>query len=145
MAIHGRLNAPKIGTNYPILLVTLETSPSGSFHSKGYAGLSLFRGNEEVFFFGDCYGENASWGIDVSRQGLPRYPEASVSGARTVTLRYHFITGSLALFHGPKAQGTPFLETKAQPELDLDRLRIAQGNGGEINVSEVSVRILSNK
>ena len=145
MAIHGRLNAPQLGADHPILLVTLQTGPSGSFHSGGYAGLSLFRGNDEVVFFGDCFGGKNSWGLDVRRDGKPRYPETAVAGARAVTLRYHFLTGNLSLFHGEKAHGLPFLETKTQPELILDRLRIAQGDGGEINVDEVSVRILSDR
>ena len=145
MAIFGQLNAPRLGPENPVLLVTVETKSSASFHSPGFAGVSLFRGNEEAIFFGDCHGDHPSWGLDIRRHGTPIHPPTEVRGARSVTLRYDFNTGEVSLFHGLKAQGKPFLVTKCRPNLDLDRIRIAHGKGGELNVNQLVIRTLTEK
>ncbi|MGJ8697057.1 MAG: FecR domain-containing protein [Verrucomicrobiaceae bacterium] len=145
MEVYGQLNAPRLSNDQPILLVTLQTSPSSSFHSAGWAGLSLYQGNEEIVFFGDCHGDPATWGLDVRRHGAPRLPETPVSGARPVTLRYDYRTGALALFHGPQARSKPFLETVIRPEIAFDRIRLSHGDGGELNVDQLVVKILQKK
>ena len=65
----------------------------GSFHSSNWSGMSLFKDGKEILFFGDSYGDEEAWSLDL-KQGEPVIlPETLLPGARKVTMRYDAVRG----------------------------------------------------
>ena len=131
-----------LGDDRSVMLVTVKTWEEKDFHSPGYAGVSLYAAGRERVFFGDCYGEKESWGLDVRRRGDPQHPKQPVTGARAVTLRYDWKTGEVALFSGEKAVGKPLVEATLEKGLDFEQIRISGGKGGVICVDSLEVGVM---
>lgn len=136
------LPADAMSAERPILLVTVETVPgSGSlpFHSQQFAGFSLYQEGYEVCFFGDSYGPEETWSLDVKRNLVPLVPAAKVSGPRTMTLRYDRRDGTVELHDGPEPGDAPLVRSKLLPGLNFDQVRIAAGPGASLGLASLKV------
>lgn len=139
-----RLQGPGLGARQPILLATLELAApaDGPMHGPGWAGLSLFAGGIEYVFFGDSYGEEKTWSLDV-RQGLkPLLPATMVVGPRTVTLRYDWRDGTTSLHDGPQPGGAVLVRGHIPAGLAIDEVRLGCSPDAAIMARALSVRIL---
>lgn len=124
----------------PVLLATLKTESSGNFHSDGWAGMSLYQDGYEICFFGDSYGPEVSWSLDVKRSLYPLMPERPVTGARTMTLRYDRRDGAVELHEGAEPGAEPLVRSKILPGLSFDQVRIGASPEASLAISELSVR-----
>lgn len=115
------------------LVLDFETADTtGLFHSNGFAGISLFEGGTERIFIGDPGGASSVWGLRQS--GLS--DDTTVADESVVgKFLYAFDTGAYQLFLNGvlEANGT------IASGFALDRVRFANGDGGDINVSELVV------
>ena len=127
-----------------ILLVSLEVDEPDSrrFHSEGWAGISLFTGTEERIFFGDPFGPGVSWALHPFGSDAVM-PSPPLQGKRTVSLRYDYRTGLAELFEGLHCAGQPLASEWIPAGLKFDRLRIGNGEGGDLAVRRLEVRVLT--
>lgn len=111
-----------------ILLLTIEAETAESaMHTAGWAGVSLYTGEEERIFVGDPNGAGISWGLHPA--GWQAHHAApDLSGARIVTLRYDYRSGLTELFEGESTTGEALASEWIAPNLVFDRLRIANGS-----------------
>ncbi len=126
-----------------VILVTVRTAnpPTGKFHSDGWAGLSFFSKGTEMLFFGDCFGAEPTWGLDI-KQGIPIInPPKPVAGARTVTLRYDRRTGDVSLHDGAVPLGLAFCSGKVPAALEFDEIRIGASSGAALALRSLSIRV----
>ena len=126
----------------PVLLATMETLEplSGKFHTDGWAGMSFYRNGTELLFFGDSYGPEITWSLDV-KQGLPPvFPKTPVTGPHTITLCYHRATGTVSLHQGALPLGPAFCQGKLPPGLDFDEIRIGASQGASLALRSLTVR-----
>jgi len=131
-----------LSTSDPILLATLETIEPlhGKFHTDGWAGMSFYRNGQELLFFGDAYGPEQTWAIDV-KQGLPIVlPKSPVIGPHTVTLCYNRNTGAASLHEGSLPLGPPFCASRLPIGLEFDEIRIGASSESAIALRSLTVR-----
>lgn len=148
----GRFTRPVEPTENAVLLLTFKSvSPMTLFHSKGYAGISLFDGEGEVFFFGDKSSDSYSWNvIDYGRayrqrgvQEGRKQHDLSIQGSEeTFTLRYRQRTGEFEVFRGRGAQGLPVVRGQSDPGLRFDGVRVANGKGGDFSFEDIEVSVV---
>lgn len=124
----------------PILLATLETVATADFHTTGWAGFSLYQDGYEVCFFGDSYGPEKTWSLDVKRSLYPLMPEPRVTGARTMTLRYDRRDGTVEMHEGPEPGDEPLVRSKILPGMTFDQVRIGASAGASLGLSRLTVR-----
>lgn len=139
-----KLDGPSIGMEHPLLIATLELAPTlaGPMHGPGWAGLSLYAGDEEMVFFGDSFGDAETWSLDV-KQGIdPILPEPKVVGARVVTMVYDWRTGTTTLHSGDNPGGPELVRGRIAARLPVDAIRIGASDDATINVRQVVVRLL---
>jgi hypothetical protein len=125
-----------------VLLVTMavENPHIGAFHTDGWSGLSLFRGGEEVVFFGDGFGPEKTWSLDV-RQQLPLVlPKHVVIDARAVTLRYDAASGAVSLHYGRLPLGPAFCESKIAAGIRFDEVRLSASEEAALAVRSLQIR-----
>lgn len=125
-----------------VLLVTMavENPHIGAFHTDGWSGLSLYRGGEEVVFFGDGFGPEKTWSLDV-RQQLPLVlPKHAVIDERTVTLRYDAASGAVSLHHGGLPLGPAFCESKIATGIRFDEIRLSASEEAALAVRSLLIR-----
>lgn len=137
-----KLPERSLNTNNPILLATMETTEPqhGKFHTDGWAGMSFYRDGEELLFFGDGYGPEQTWSIDV-KQGLPIvFPKNPVIGPQTVTLCYNRNTGAASLHEGSMPLGPPFCSAKLPSGLEFDEIRIGASAEAALALRSLTVR-----
>lgn len=129
-----------------VLLVTVEVEEPDSrqFHSEGWAGVSLFTGEEERIFLGDPFGPGVSWALHPfgSTAVMPSPP---LHGKRTVSLRYDYRTGLAELFEGLHCHGDAVASEWIPAGLNFDRLRIGNGEGGDLALRRLEVRLLTHE
>ncbi len=126
-----------------VILVTVRTAnpPTGKFHTDGWAGISFFSKGTEQLFFGDCFGAEPTWGLDI-KQGIPIVnPPKAVAGARTVTLRYDRRTGDVSLHDGAVPLGLAFCSGKVPAGLEFDELRVGASSGAALALRSLSIRV----
>jgi hypothetical protein len=136
------LPADGLSAARPILLLTVETVPGSAtipFHSPQFAGFSLYQEGYEVCFFGDSYGPEETWSLDVKRNLVPLVPAAKVSGPRTMTLRYDRRDGTVELHDGAEPGESPLVRSKLLPGLNFDQVRIAAGPGASLAIASLKV------
>lgn len=126
-----------------VLLVTIHTKQPDSrlFHSDGWAGVSLFTGEQEHIFVGDPFGPESGWAIQPLG-GQAVSPTPPLHGKRTVTLRYDFHDGLAELFEGADTHGEALASEWIAPGLAFDRIRIANDEGGDIAIDYLRVSVL---
>ncbi|GAA5483073.1 anti-sigma factor family protein [Haloferula sargassicola] len=111
-----------------VLLLTLETEvPGTDGHSQGWAGVSLYTGDQERIFLGDPCGPEDGWALHPvgyeARNACPL-----LRGKSTVTLRYDYRSGLVQLFEGTDTTGPALASEWISPGLSFDRIRIANGS-----------------
>ncbi len=142
-----RLAGPSLDARHPFLMATLEIGPSpeGPLHGPGWAGLSLYSGGREVVFFGDSFGPDKTWSLDI-KQGLePILPDTPLVGPRTVTLCYDWRTGLVTLHEGNRPSGPALVRGHLSPGLAFDEVRIGSSPEATINVKSVLVQVVEMK
>lgn len=125
-----------------VVLATLETkTPSnGAFHGDGWAGLSLFSKGVEVLFFGDAFGPERTWALDV-KQGIPAIlPGKRVVGSKTITLRYDRTTGDASLHEGGLPLGPAFCEGRLPVGTTFDEIRLGASSSAALAVRSFTLR-----
>lgn len=124
----------------PVLLATIETVDAPSFHTPGWSGFSLYQDGYEICFFGDSYGPEETWSLDVKRRLLPLMPSTFVSGPRTMTLRYDRRDGTIEMHEGEVPAGNPLVRSKILPGLVFDQIRIGTSDQAVLALARISVR-----
>lgn len=134
-AAFAPLDTSKLDDLSHILLLTLETSDPETcrFHSEGWAGVSLFTGDEERIFIGDPCGPERGWALHPSGYDA-RHACPLLQGETVVTLRYDFRSGLAQLFQGTNTSGPALASEWISPGLRFDRLRIANGSQADAAV-----------
>ncbi len=127
----------------PVVLVTLEAGrPSnGEFHTDGWAGVSFFNKGTEVIFFGDSYGPERTWSLDVKQRVPIILPGNLVVGPRTVTLRYDRKSGEVTLHEGGVPLGSAFCSGKLPPGTMFDQNRINASSNAALAVRSLTVQV----
>jgi hypothetical protein len=126
----------------PVLLVTVETVASRSFHTAQWSGVSLYQEGYEHCFFGDCYGSEETWALDMKRRLVPVATEPPLTGPRTMTLRYDRRDGTIELHEGTSAGSRPLVRKTIQSGLSFDQIRIGAADGATLAVAKISVRAI---
>lgn len=124
----------------PVLLATIETVAAPSFHTPGWSGFSLYQDGYEICFFGDSYGPEKTWSLDVKRRLLPLMPSPFLSGPRTMTLRYDRRDGSIEIHEGESPGEHPLVRSKILPGLVFDQVRIGASEEAALGLAKISVR-----
>lgn len=123
-AAFAPLGQPHLNDLSHILLLTIEAHGPGD---EGWAGVSLYTGDQERIFVGDPCGGSGDWALHpVGWQAINACP--LLEGISTVTLRYNYRTGLVELFEGVETTGTPRASQWIAPGLAFDRIRIANGS-----------------
>ena len=113
---------------------------NGRFHTAGWAGMSFYQEGRELLFFGDGFGEEMTWSIDV-KQGLPvLLPENRVVGQRTVTLCYNRNTGAASLHEGSLPLGPAFVTGTLPAGIEFDEIRIGASEESVLALRSLTVR-----
>ncbi|MBB5350202.1 hypothetical protein HNR46_000426 [Haloferula luteola] len=107
----------------------------------GYAGVSLYDGDQELIFLGELAGQHDSIGME----GAPVLERAVASMPLTpgiVTLTYDYDTGRTRLYAGDDLTEPPVAAAQYTAGLEFDRIRIANGNNGDVAVGSLVVETL---
>lgn len=137
-----KLPARCLSREHPVLLATMETTEplKGRFHTEGWAGMSFYQEGRELLFFGDGFGGEMTWAIDV-KQGLPvLLPENRVVGQRTVTLCYNRNTGAASLHEGSLPLGPAFVTGTLPAGIGFDEIRIGASEEAVLALRSLTVR-----
>ncbi|MEY3895257.1 MAG: hypothetical protein RLZZ214_776, partial [Verrucomicrobiota bacterium] len=142
-SVFRRFSRPEPGGENSVLLATLEakTPSSGNFHTDGWAGMSFFSKGTEVLFFGDAFGPERTWALDVKQRIPIILPGNLVVGARTVTLRYDRKSGEVSLHEGRVPLGPAFCTGKLPPETAFDEIRIGASSSAALAVGSLTVSV----
>ncbi len=161
------LSGPPLDDSNHVILLTIETDnpETSNFHSDGWAGVSLYAGEQERIFVGDPNGPARGWALhpvgSEARHACPL-----LEGKNVVTLRYDYRSGLAELYEGDTTTGPSLASEWIDPGLTFDRIRIANGSRvdaaidagldpavagddpgarerGDIALREVRVRVLS--
>ncbi|MEP4077689.1 anti-sigma factor family protein [Haloferula sp.] len=126
--------APLDELSHVLLLTLITEKPDTSrFHSEGWAGVSLYTGDQERIFVGDPNGPEKGWALHPV--GLEaRHACPLLAGKNTVTLRYDFRSGHAQLFEGTDTSGPALASEWISPGLSFDRIRIANGSQADAAV-----------
>ncbi len=146
----GRFTRAIEPTENAVILVSFKSvSPMSLFHSKGFAGISLFDGDGELFFFGDKSADSYSWELLTfgknyrgPKEQRRAYDLAIQGSEETFTLRYRQRTGDFEVFHGYGAQGLPVVRGRTDPNLRFDAIRVANGRGGDFSFEDIEVSVV---
>lgn len=141
-SIFRRLPQAEPAGKNSVLLATLETkSPlNGTFHTDGWAGMSLFSQGVELLFFGDAYGPERTWSLDVKQRVPIILPGNRVVGPKTVTLRYDRTTGGVSLHEGGLPLGPAFCTGRLPPGTTFDEIRIGASSSAALAVKSLTLR-----
>lgn len=122
------------GQSITLTYDTLELL-GNNFFSGGYAGVSLFVGGSEQVFTGDTGGA-AFWGVDQPAVGGANI-STDATAVTSATFQYAYDTGawSFTTASGVSMSGIGVAGAA------FDRLRVANGNGGDIRIDNLSVDI----
>ncbi|MEO8615147.1 MAG: hypothetical protein ABI600_08410 [Luteolibacter sp.] len=134
---------PEPGDGNSVLLATLEVGKpaTGEFHTDGWAGMSFFSKGAEVLFFGDAFGSERTWSLDVKQRIPVIIPGKPVLGPRTVTFCYHQKTGDASLHEGGLPLGKAFCSGKLPSGLEFDKIRLGASFGAALNVRSLTIRV----
>ena len=138
-----RLPEPGPTAEHPVMMATLKVDRplKGEFHTDGWAGMSFYSNGSEVLFFGDSFGPERTWSMDVKQRIPVVLPANKMVGPRTVTLRYDRLTGSVALHEGELPLGKIFCSGKIPIGLEFDEIRLGASSGAALNVGALTIRV----
>lgn len=138
--------------NAVIMVSFRSVSPMSLFHSKGFAGISLFNREGELFFLGDKGLDSYSWELLSFGENFRgpkedrRAFDLNVQGSEeTLTLRYRQRTGEFEVYRGWGVAGLPLVRGRTNPGLRIDGVRIANGRGGDFSFEEIEVSVAKDK
>ncbi|WP_009964731.1 FecR domain-containing protein [Verrucomicrobium spinosum] len=138
------------GSDAVVLLSFESVSPRSLFHSKGFAGVSLFDGEGEVLFFGDKGSDSYSWEVLTYGKGYrgpnerrTAYDLAIQGSEATFTIRYRQRTGAFEVFRGWGVRGVPIAKGLTDPDLRFDRVRVKNGKGGDFSFTKLRVSVIT--
>ncbi len=138
------LKLPKAApsTGNPVLIATLKVDrpASGEFHTDGWAGLSFFSEGKELLFFGDSFGPERTWSLDVKQRMPVVIPANPVLGARTVTLRYDSRSGDVTLHEGGMPLTIAFCSGKLPAGLSFDAIRLGASSSAALAVGGLTIQ-----
>jgi len=147
--IFGDFVEPVQGGAGVVLLYLRAKAPENLFHSKGWAGISLFDGEHECFFIGDKSNDSYTWNFipyghdwEPGMKGLPIHDLEIQGGEESFTVRYHQVTGEVEIFRGWGVRGAPVLTSQMDPGLQFDRIRVGNSAGGDFSFEELEVVVL---
>lgn len=148
----GRFTRPIEPAENAVIMVSFKSvSPMSLFHSRGFAGISLFDGDGEMFFFGDKNTDSYSWELVAygrnfwkpgAGQKKPAYNLSIQGSEETFSLRYRQRTGDFEVFRGRGAQGLPIIRGRTDSGLRFDGVRVANGRGGDFSFEEIEVSVV---
>ncbi|MEN3940653.1 FecR domain-containing protein [Prosthecobacter sp. SYSU 5D2] len=151
----GRFTRPVEPSENAVIMVSFKSaSPMSLFHSRGFAGVSLFDGDGEMFFLGDKYTDSYSWELVAygrnfwkpgEGQKKPAYNLAIQGSEETFTLRYRQRTGAFEVYRGWGVQGLPVVRGMTDPGLRFDGVRVANGQGGDFSFEDLQVSVVKDK
>ncbi len=126
-----------------VLLATMEVSNPqlGSFHSAGWAGMSFYHKKQELLFFGDGYGDDPRWALDVKQQLPLVFSPKNITGPRTVTLRYDQRSGEVSLHDGGIPLSAAFCKATLPVGTTFDEIRLSASEGGTLSLKGFTLRI----
>lgn len=142
-SVFRRLPKPEPDESKPVLLATLEVErPSnGEFHTDGWAGMSFFSKGTEVLFFGDSFGPERTWSLDVKQRIPVILPGNPVTGPRTVTLRFDRRSGDVSLHEGSVPLGPAFCSGKLPAGVTFDEVRIGASSSAALTVRSLVILV----
>jgi hypothetical protein len=136
---------PEISPNEknPVLLASLavESPSTGQFHTDGWAGMSFFSKGVELLFFGDSFGPERTWSLDVKQRIPVILPGNPVVGPRTVTLRYDYRTGEVSLHAGAVPLGAPFCSGKLPAGTAFDEIRLGASSSAALAIRSLVIQV----
>lgn len=134
---------PEPNSKNSILLATLEVRnpANGNFHTDGWAGLSFFNKGAEVLFFGDAFGPEKTWALDVKQRTPIILPGKPVVGPRTVTMRYDGKSGEVTLHEGRMPLGPAFCAGKLPVGTTFDEVRIGASSSAALAVRSLTISV----
>jgi hypothetical protein len=139
-------------SNAIVILSFKSVSPTSLFHSKGFAGVSLFDHEGEMFFIGDRSTDTYSWELVTYGKNFrgpmdmrTAYSLSTQGSEATFTLRYRQRTGEFDVFKGWGVEGLPILKGKTDPNMRINRVRIANGKGGDFSFENIQVSVVHEK
>ena len=140
-SVFRRLPKPQPVESKPVLLATLdvERPSNGDFHTDGWAGMSFFSKGTELLFFGDSYGPERTWSLDVKQRIPVILPGNPVLGAGKVTLRYDCNTGAVSLHQGSVPLGPAFCSGKLPAGVSFDEIRLGASSSAALNVRSLVI------
>ncbi len=126
----------------PVMLVTLSIGnpSSGVFHTDGWAGMSFFREGTELLFFGDSFGPERTWSLDVKQHIPVILPGNPVEGPRTITLRYDVASGDVSLHEGKVPLAAAFCSGRLAPGTAFDEIRLGASSSAALKVGGLTLR-----
>lgn len=126
----------------PVMLVSLTVGQpaSGVFHTDGWAGMSFFKEGTELLFFGDSFGPERTWSLDVKQHVPVILPGNPVVGSRTVTLRYDAASGEVSLHEGKVPLSAAFCSGKLPPGTVFDEIRLGASSSAALAVGGLQIR-----
>lgn len=142
-SIFRRLPQPEPNAKNSILLATLEVKNpvNGNFHTDGWAGLSFFNKGTEILFFGDAFGPERTWALDVKQRTPIILPGKPVVGPKTVTLRYDSNSGEVSLHEGRMPLGPAFCSGKLPVGTTFDEVRIGASSSAALAVGSLTISV----
>lgn len=138
-----RLPRPEpLGGNSVLMATLTVISPAtGEFHTAGWAGMSFFSGGKEILFFGDSFGPEPTWSLDVKQRIPVILPENPVVGPHTVTLRYDRRSGEVSLHVGGLPLGASFCRGKLPAGSSFDEIRLGASSSAALAVSGLTIHV----
>ena len=135
------LTEPAPNADEPVILATLSTSgtEAAKFHTDGWAGLSFYQKGVEALFFGDSFGPEKTWSLDIKQRIPIVLPANFITGPRTVTLRYDSTTGEVSLHEGKIPFGPAFCSGKIPPGMKFDEIRIGASAGADLSLNSLTL------
>ena len=140
-SVFRRRPKPQPDESMPVLLATLdvERPSNGDFHTDGWAGMSFFSKGTELLFFGDSYGPERTWSLDVKQRIPVILPGNPVLGPRKVTLRYDRKTGDVSLHQGSVPLDPAFCSGKLPAGVTFDEIRLAASSSAALTVKSLVI------
>lgn len=129
-------------TEEPVMLVALTVGQpaSGVFHTDGWAGMSFFKDGTELLFFGDSFGPERTWSLDVKQHIPVILPGNPVIGSRTITLRYDVASGEVSLHEGRVPLAAAFCSGKLPPGTVFDEIRLGASSSAALAVGGLKIQ-----
>lgn len=142
-AVFRKLPRPEPDGGRDVLLVSLDVvePAKGRFLTDGWAGMSFFSKGAEVLFFGDSYGPERTWSLDVKQHIPIIIPSEPVTGARMVTLRYDRKNGGVSLHAGGLPLAPAFCSGTIPPGTVFDEVRLGASSSAALAVRSLVIRV----